>query len=118
MDKKLEINILKNYNIIYSKSNVSFEVKESLKEFILDNIKTSIDIKNDELFLKRENNEFLFDLTISPLKNKCIYTLKETNSSFLIDVDYADYKLDNNKLIINYQIETDDFLTTLEINFK
>ena len=118
MSNKLQINILKNDAIIYSKSNVPFLIKDTLKEFNLDNIKTSIDINNDCLFLKRENNEFLFNLIISKEENKCNYLLKETNSNFLIDVDFADYKLENNKLVINYQIETDDFLTTLEINFK
>lgn len=118
MDNKLQIKMLKNNNVIFTKSDVPFFIKDTLKEFILDDIITSVEIKNDELILRRENNEFLFTLNISSLKNNCNYFLKETNSSFLIDVDYADYKLEDNKLLINYQIETDDFLTTLEINFK
>ena len=118
MNNELGLNILKNNDLIYSKESIPFIENANSRTFIIDGINMQIDIDNDSLLLKRENEEFFFFLTISSEKNECSYLLKEVDTNFEIKVDYADYKLDKNKLIINYQIETDDFLTTLEIVFK
>lgn len=118
MSSKLGLNILKNNDLIYSKKSIPFIKNNNSHTFIIDGINTQVDLNDKSLILKRENDEFLFYLIISSEKNECTYLLKEVNTNFEIKVDYANYKFDKDKLTINYQIETDEFLTTLEILFE
>ena len=70
--------------------------------FHIDDIKTSIN-KN---FFKRENNEFLFKLNIE--SKEASYFLKENNINLDIDVEKVLYIEENNTIILEYKISSDD----------
>lgn len=118
MKKKLNINLLKNNNLVVSYQNINYQEEDKLISYEIDNVTNSIYIGSKSLVFTRENAEFLFELTIAKDNNKCKYLLKELDNYLDVEVDDANYEQTKDKLIINYQIETDDEFTTVEIYFK
>ena len=63
-------------------------------------------LNEEEITIIRENDEFL--IVINSNNEDGVYTLKELNYELYIKVNYFDHFLDNNDLIIAYQLETND----------
>lgn len=100
-DNKLE-NEYQNIKTLYNKSYI----------FVIDNIKTTI----DENKFVRENNEFKFYLDI---KNKqATYLLKEQNLLFDIKVEKISYKNENDIIILEYRISSDESNIKINIEVK
>lgn len=87
---------------------------QALYEFNMLDFKTILDIKQ-ETFI-RENNEYKFFLDI---KNKaCLITLKQENLTFDILVEEVNLLVLNNKIVLEYFIETDEERTKIIIKKK
>lgn len=95
--------------------NATLDEKKDYKILIfdLDNIKNMYKIYDNGCILYRENNEFKFKL--DTIKNESTYLLKEVNNLFDIAIENCEYKNLNNKIIIQYQLETDDHLKKIEV---
>ncbi|MCI9280082.1 MAG: hypothetical protein HFJ02_04720 [Bacilli bacterium] len=77
---------------------------KSILEFEFLDYKTTIDLETKTLI--RENEEFLFFLDF--LKKECSITLKKEKLELNIGVDYCSFSGDNNIIILEYTIETED----------
>lgn len=75
-------------------------------KFYLDNIMNYIYI-TDRLIFIRQNDDYKFSLEISE-KPTCTIELIKENKIFDVNVQNANYKLDNKKIELNYLIETDE----------
>ena len=102
--------MIKNINVSLYKDNrreldfnniKALSVNDTLS-FIVDEIKTSI---NDNYFI-RENDEFKFELDI--LNKTASYLLKENNNLFDIDVEEVIITKEDNTIIIEYKISSDE----------
>ena len=95
--------IKENYQNLTSKPNcINFNLLE---------YNTILDLEN-EIF-SRENNDFFFSLNIKT--KSCQITLKQENMEFPILVDYCELKITNNKITLEYMLETDDVQNKLII---
>lgn len=82
-----------------NKSNNDRKIRFTMLEY-----ETTIDIE-EKTFL-RENNEYIFFLD---LKNKsCKVELKQEGISFDVSVEEANMEILNDKIVIEYFIETDE----------
>ena len=87
-------------------------------EFSLEEVLNTIAISEESLVLTRDNEESRLELTVSKSGNhKCRYLLKELDAYVDIIVDSAEFNIQNGKLELYYQLESDDQFTKLEINF-
>lgn len=110
---KLNMKLYKNDNLVLDKNDIEYFNNFDKILFEIDNDSYSI-INNEKNFsFSRTTNDYLFELSIGE-QNKCNLTLKNENAAFPIKVEDATFIKDNNKLFINYQLETDDELTTIE----
>lgn len=66
-----------------------------------------------ELSIIRENDEF--KIVIKTNEKHALYKLKEYGYEMNIEINYFDYFIDNNKLTIAYQLETNDKEIKLEL---
>lgn len=82
------------------------EVSENKYEYFEDKTKNTVQLNEEEITIIRENDEFL--IVINSNNEDGVYTLKELNYELYIKVNYFDHFLDNNDLIIAYQLETND----------
>ncbi len=64
-------------------------------------------LEEEKLMFQRSNEEYEFTLHIKE-ESECNFKLIEQDVTFDIIVDTASYKREENKLIINYKIETND----------
>ena len=96
-DKKIKEN--KNIKTHYNKKDKTLS--------FMDDVLTKINIKKDELIFKRICEEYEFCLKIKE-ENECYFTLKNEKKTFAVSVDKAVFNLDENSIIINYKIETDE----------
>lgn len=84
---------------VENKSNI-----DTLLEFNFLDYQTMLDL--DTKTLTRENDEFLFFLDFN--KKECTITLKQEKMDCNITVDNCSLKRDNNLIILEYTIETED----------
>ena len=97
---------------------LDYKKTDNKYEFILDNVSHTIAISEESLVLTRDNEESRLELTVSKSGNhKCRYLLKELDAYVDIIVDSAEFNIQNGKLELYYQLESDDQFTKLEINF-
>lgn len=94
----------KNNEEIY-KEDLKNKLKSSKKlEFTMLDFETTIDLE-EGTFL-RENEEYIFFLN---LKNKnCMVELKQESISFDVMVEEANLEILNDKIVLEYFIETDE----------
>lgn len=120
--KKIKIKIKGYLRSIQNNQNSQINVigikNENKIQYILDNVKHKIEIKEDKIVLIRENNEF--KNTLEFIKNKesiSYYLLKEKN--FLVDIKIKTKKLEytNDKIKIVYEVidSQDEFEYVLEM---
>ena len=102
----LDIFLYKGDTLIKDGKNLDVENIDNAYRFYFD-VLTEIEQLEDNLIFKRIDDDYEFTLHIKeePLCN--IY-LKKEDVSFDINVDYARCNREENKLIIEYKIETDD----------
>ena len=102
----LDIFLYKGDTLIKDGQNLNVENIDNAYRFYFD-VLTEIEQLEDNLIFKRIDDDYEFTLHIKeePLCN--IY-LKKEDVSFDINVDYARCNREENKLIIEYKIETDD----------
>ena len=100
---KIKVCLIKGEDIILE-NTVNGSNINNIISFKLEDIVNTIDL-NREIFI-RENDEYKFFLDF--LNKSCILTLKKENYSLDINVDKCSFEVFNNKIIINYFIDTDD----------
>lgn len=91
-------------NIIYDED--FFIDDDEYYKFKIDEETFRIKLINDLHFIK-ENDESIFEITYSD-NALAKYTLKEKNLIFDIDLDFFEYKIQDNKYIIKYSLISDD----------
>ena len=101
MTTKYNIRIYNNDILNKEYLNIN-SMKNNKITFKLDNIKTII---NNNILI-RENEEFKFEIDL--LNKKATYLLKEKNYLYDIEVKKSYIQYDNNKIIIIYNIETNE----------
>lgn len=113
----LNIKLLKNNNVKLEKNNVAYS--DYFDKILFEIDKTSFYFlpKEKEIIFHKEDAESIFDILIGNQSN-CQLTLKEYNKTFIINIIKSSYKKINNKHIINYQLESDEEDTTIEINIE
>lgn len=120
--KKIKIKIKGYLRSIQNNQNSQINVigikNENKIQYILDNVKHKIEIKEDKIVLIRENDEF--KNTLEFIKNKesiSYYLLKE--KKFLVDINIKTKKLEytNDKIKIVYEVidSQDEFEYVLEM---
>ena len=87
MKKKLDINLLKNNNLTYTKKDVSYDTYDNIIKYNLDDVVNTLELLEDGVIFTRENDEYLFNLKLSKDQNTCRYLLKELDSYIDIVVD-------------------------------
>ncbi len=87
---------------------------DNIISFKIEDMLNTIDI-NKEFFI-RENDEYKFFLDF--LNKSCILTLKKENYSLDINVDKCNFEVFDNKIIIDYYIETDECNNNLIIEWN
>lgn len=101
---KFELTLLKEDQEILKESYENLEEEENKIRFNCLNLNTTLDLEAKTL--TRENEDYEFFLAI-PTKS-CTIHLKKENLDFPIMVDYCDLEIINNKIILEYSIETED----------
>ena len=110
---KLDMKLYKNNNLVLDKNNVEYFNKFDKILFEIDNDSYYLINNEKEFTFSRETNDYIFELIIGN-DNKCNLTLKSEDAIFPINVEDATINKEDNKVIINYQLETDDEITTIE----
>lgn len=85
--------------------------------YILENTKYTIYIKENKIILIRENNEMKNILTFS--KNRSIlseYIIKENNLSVYIEIETIDYIIEENLIYIKYKVIDSNCIYEYKIN--
>lgn len=109
MKRPITLNLYKERRLEISYKDINALVNNSTYSFVIEGIKTTL---NNEEFT-RENNEFKFNLDI---KNKqATYLLKEQNTLFDIDVEKINLKKENNNIILEYKISSDESELKIEL---
>ena len=111
INKKLDFKLLKNNDLKINKNSIAYSKKNDRILFELDDDIFKILFDEDKFELEKENSENIFKIN----NNEASIYLKEHN--LLLPVVVEDFNYDNkgNIYTINYQLETDDEQTTIEI---
>lgn len=118
MSNSLSLKLYKNNDLYLEKKSLSYAKNDNKYEFLLEDVLNTITISEDAMVLTRDNKESTLELTVNKNGNhKCQYLLKELDAYVDIIVDSAEFSVQNNKLELYYQLESDDQFTKLEINF-
>ena len=111
INNKLDFKLLKNDNLKIDKNSIDYSKKNDRILFELDNDVFKIYIDDNQFELEKENDDNIFKLS----NNTASIYLKEHDLLLPVFVENFNIKSDGNKYIINYQLETDDEQTTIEI---
>lgn len=110
MKKIITLNLFKERRLENEYKGIKAIYKDGEYIFSLDGVKTILSLTR----FTRETNEYKFELDIK--ERKAIYLLKEKNMSFDIEVEKIEYKKDNNTIILEYKISSDEETFKIEIN--
>ena len=102
--KEFDVIFYKNNEEIYKDTHRNSLNEENRISFSLLDYDTTIDL-NEETFL-RENDEYIFYLDIK--NKKCKIELKKEAISFDVNVEECNMEIKENKVILEYFIETDE----------
>ena len=118
MNNFLSLKLYKNNDLFMERPQLDYKKTDNKYEFSLEEVLNTIDISEESLVLTRDNEESRLELTVSKSGNhKCRYLLKELDAYVDIIVDSAEFNIQDSKLELYYQLESDDQFTKLEINF-
>ena len=113
----IDMKLYKDNEIFYDLNDIKAEVIKKddyeIISFDVENIKNIIDVYNEGCILYRKNDEFEFKL--DTIKNESTYFLKEIDSTFDINIEKCEHKNIDNKIMIEYKIETDEAVNKIEI---
>lgn len=119
MNNFLSLKLYKNNDLFLEKKSLNYAKNDNKYEFTLEDVLNTITINNETLILVRDNKESQLELTVNKDGNhKCKYFLKELDAYVDIIVDSAEFSVQNDKLELYYQLESDDQFTKLEISFN
>lgn len=119
MNNFLSLKLYKNNDLFMEKPQLDYKKTGNKYEFILDNVFHTITVFNESLVIIRDNNESTLEITIKKDGNhKCRYFLKEIDAFVDIIVDSAEFNIQDDKLEVYYQLESDDKFTKLELDFN
>lgn len=90
----------------YTDINCEDEKNQKKYKFYLDNIANYIYI-TDRLVFVRENDDYIFELTINS-KSTCNIKLKKENKEFIINVLSSSYIAKEKYIEFKYELETDN----------
>ena len=113
----LNIRLLKSNNIQLEKNNVAYSDDFDKILFEIDKSSFSLSENDNNIIFHKEDQESSFDLCIGNQVD-CQLLLKEYNQTFNIKVLKSSYKKTNNMHIINYQLESDEEETTIEMDIE
>ncbi len=102
--EKFELTLLKNDREIHKEVYTNKEKEAYRINFNCLNYDTTLDIEAKTF--TRENEEYEFFLAIQ--NKSCTIHLKQENLDFDIAVDDCNLEMTNNKITLEYSIETDD----------
>ncbi len=109
MKKNINLKLYNNNKIQKEYKNIISIHKDNTYNMILDDVKTTL----SENKFKRETEEYLFELDI---KNKtALYTLKNNNLSFDIEVEKIMYNDTESNIILEYKISSEEGLLKILI---
>lgn len=112
MKKIINLNLYKEKRLEKSYKDIKTIFNDNIYLFILDNVKTSL---SSNLFT-RETEEYKFTLDIK--KKEAIYILKEKNMSFDIEVEKINLKQEENNIILEYKLSSDESNLKIELIVK
>lgn len=110
MKKIITLNLFKERRLEQEFKGIKAILKDGEYIFSLDAVKTVISSTR----FTRETEEYKFNLDIK--ERKATYLLKEKNMSFDIEVEKIEYKKENNTIILEYKISSDEETFKIEIN--
>lgn len=110
MKKIITLNLFKECRLENEYKDIKAILNDGEYIFSLDGVKTVLSPTR----FTRETNEYKFNLDIE--ERKATYLLKEKNMSFDIDVEKIEYKKENNKIVLEYKISSDEETFKIEIN--
>ena len=117
MNNFLSLKLYKNNDLYLEKKLLNYAKTNNKYEFSLEDVLNTIIISEDAMVLTRDNKESTLELTVNKNGNhKCRYLLKELDAYVDIVVDSAEFSIQDDKLELYYQLESDDQFTRLEIN--
>lgn len=111
ISKTLKFKLFKSNSLKIDKNSIAYSKKNDRILFELDNDVFKILIDKEQFKLEKENKDNIFKLS----NNEASIYLKEHDLLLPLIVEDFNIDYDNNKYIINYQLETDDEQTTIEI---
>ena len=112
MKKIINLNLFKERRLEQEYKGIKAIEKDCEYIFSLDGVKTILSPTR----FTRETDEYKFNLDIN--ERKAIYLLKEKNMSFDIEVEKIKYKIENNIIILEYKISSDEETFKIEINVE
>jgi hypothetical protein len=118
LKKTLDIEIIKDNKEYQTMKDITYEKDNNKIKFILDDTQHLIVIDNESVEFIRENKEFLFNLKISQREKISKYLLKAVDGYFNINVENGKFNINDNELLIEYKLESDEQTTMLKIILK
>lgn len=112
MKKIIDLNLYKEYRLDQDFKDIVAIEKNLEYIFLLDGIKT---VLGPTRFV-RETEEYKFELNIKAKTG--LYLLKSQNMKFDIEVEEIMYKKDNNNIILEYKISSDEENFKIELLIK
>ncbi len=109
--QSFSLTFYKNDEKIYENTYKNLALANNIFRFNLFDFDTILNIQ--EQYFIRENEEYIFKLDIK--NNSSSLKLKAEDLEFYIIVDLCDLKIQNNIIILEYVIETDDFKNKIVI---
>lgn len=110
MKKIITLNLFKERRLEQEFKGIKAILKDGEYIFSLDAVKTVVSSTR----FTRETEEYKFNLDIK--ERKATYLLKEKNMFFDIEVEKIEYKKENNTIILEYKISSDEETFKIEIN--
>ncbi len=112
MKKLITLNLFKERRLQEEYKDIKAIEKDGEYIFSLDGVKSII---GSTRFI-RETDDYKFTLDIK--ERKCLYFLKSQNMSFDIEVEKVMYKNENNIIILEYKISSDEEEFKIELNVE
>lgn len=110
----MKFKFLKDDEIIYDLNNLKYIEKDNKITFMVEKNKCIFEIFKDGCIFLREDSDYKFKL--DTIKKECTLELKGLNLKYDIKIFSLDYKNIDNKIILKYNIETDEKTNIIEIN--
>lgn len=94
-------NITDNENLIIDVTAIK---NKSGIVYSLDDVKTSIKFKNNDIILIREGKDFINTFIFNKNKSKCNYFLKDNGYELDLNIDCILTEIEDNSILIKYMI--------------